>query len=299
MYRIVLAAALLAPSLASAATLYVQPEKGTYGLGDTFIAEIRMDNEGTCINAASVDVSYSTDALRAVDFSKGGSILSLWIEEPAIDTEKGTVRFAGGIPGGYCGRVQGDPVLSNVLGKIVFTVVGASAQRALVRIEPSSQAYIHDGRGTPAPLTGEGASFTVVPEPQNAENPWIAAVRSDTTPPDPFVVTVESTRGVFRGRYYAVFSTVDKQSGLDHYEIMERGSWKTVTSPHELRDQYLRGPIMIKAVDKAGNERLGEYVEGSQAPRVFEPGNYILAILVIAALLALGLYMRYRDRARA
>src|SRR6185369_401021 len=110
------------PASASAASLYLDPGSGTYGPGDTFILNVRLNNEGECINAANVVLTYPTASLRAADFSKGGSILSLWVIEPQIDTKAGTVTFAGGIPGGYCGRIAGDPSLTNVIGKVVFTV---------------------------------------------------------------------------------------------------------------------------------------------------------------------------------
>ncbi len=290
--------AMLSPLSAAAATLYVNPTEGTYGLSDTFIADVRIDNENECINAAHVEVRYPTDVLRAVDFSKGNSILSLWVEEPKIDTDKGIITFSGGIPGGYCGRIPGDPILSNVLGKIVFSVIGAEKKTAVVSIADGSTVYMNDGAATPAKLKTQSATYAILPSPQSGTNPWLAEVGEDKTPPDEFVVTVESTRRVFGGNYYVVFSTQDKQSGIDHYEIFERGAWRTVTSPHELKDQYLLGGIQVKAIDKAGNERLGTYVEGSAAPRVPKEANYVLLILGVIALLIVGLCMWYWDRKR-
>jgi hypothetical protein len=286
------------PFAADAAILYMNPTEGTYGLSDTFIADVRLDNQSDCVNAMHVELHYPTDTLRAVDFSKGDSILSLWIEEPKIDTSKGTVTFSGGIPGGYCGRIPGDPVLSNVLGRIVFSVIGAEKKNAVVSIDGSSSVYLNDGRATPATVTTQSGSYTIQPTPLSRSNPWLDEVGNDTTPPDPFVITVESTRRVFGGNYYAVFTTQDKQSGVDHYEIFERGAWRTVTSPHELKDQYLLAGIQIKAIDKAGNERLGTYVEGSAAPRVPKEDTYTLILVIIAGLLLLGLGMWYREKKR-
>ncbi len=287
---------LLLPFTASAAILYVNPTEGAYGLSDTFIADIRIDNQGECVNAAHVEVRYPTQTLRAVDFSKGNSILSLWVEEPVIDTQKGVVTFSGGIPGGYCGRIPGDPILSNVLGKIVFSVIGASEKSAAVSISQTSLVYLNDGAATPAKLTAQSATYSISPTPLSSGDPWLAEVGSDKIPPDEFQVTVESTRGVFAGNYYAVFATQDKQSGIDHYELFERGAWKQVTSPHELRDQRLLGGVQVKAIDKAGNERLGTYVEGSAPVRVPKETNYTILALIIGGLLCIGLFMWRRDR---
>lgn len=298
MLTLVAALAILTPGHTFAATLYVSPTEGTYGVSDTFITEVRLDNQGECVNAIHAELRYPTDTLRAVDFSKGNSILSLWIEEPKIDTDKGTVTFSGGIPGGYCGRIPGDPVLSNVLGKIVFSVVGAEQPSATVALDGDSAVYLNDGQGSRAELSLQNGVFSIQPTPMTGTNPWLAEVGEDKTPPDEFVITVESTRGVFNGNYYAVFVTQDKQSGLDHYEIFERGSWRPASSPHELKDQYLIGGIQIKAIDKAGNERLGTYVEGSAAPRVPKEANYTPVIGIVALLLLVGAYMWYRDRKR-
>jgi hypothetical protein len=292
-----LCVALLAlPHTAWAASMYITPESGKHGVSDTFIAEVRLDNANECINAVHVEVQYPKDALKAVDFSKGGSILSLWVEEPQLDTQTGAVTFSGGIPGGYCGRIQGDPVLSNVLGKIIFSVVGAGVEQAEISISDQSVVYLNDGAATKAELMRGRAVYSISATPQAQENPWIASVQEDDVPPDPFVITIESTRGVFRGNYYAVFSTIDKQSGLDHFEIFERGVWQRVSSPHELTDQLLLEDISIKAIDKAGNERIGTYVPGSQAPRAPREVDFSILILAGVALLLGGgyAYVRYR-----
>ena len=68
---------------------------------------------------------------------------------------------------------------------------------------------------------------------------------------------------MFEGKWFVVFNTQDKQSGIDHFEVQEnRGAkpdytkWKTAVSPYLLEDQDLKSYIFIKAVDKAGNSVL-------------------------------------------
>ena len=278
----------LFPFFAFGATLSLDPDGGAYGPGDTFIASVRLDNEGACINAAHVEVSYSPENLRAVDFSRGGSIFSLWVEEPLIDTEKGTVIFSGGIPGGYCGRIPGDPALSNVLGRVIFTVVTGDTKTARVRLAPSSVVYVNDGQGTELKPAVRDATYTLSSAAQGGGNPWLQEVADDVTPPDPFAVQIESTRDVFGGMYYIVFSTIDKQSGLDHYEIFERGVWKRISSPYKLGDQLLRNVIEVKAIDKAGNERLGTYTEGSPPPRQTPYADTTVPLFVLGIVVLLG-----------
>ncbi len=274
-------------AFANAALLYIDPGASTYGVGDTFIASVRVDNEGECINAGLVEIIYPTKSLRAVDFSRGDSLFTLWTEEPAIDTDAGRITFSGGVPGGYCGRIQGDPSLSNIIGKIVFTVIDAAEKKADIIVTDTTKVYLHDGLGTEASLTKQSATLALTTEPTLPANEWLTEVRDDTIPPDAFTIQVESTRGVFGGRYYAVFSTVDKQSGLSHYEIFERGAWVQTRSPHKLYDQSL-SDIQIRAIDKAGNIRLGEYVPGSAPPRIGLELDFASVALALLALAVVG-----------
>lgn len=285
----------VAPAISHAALLYTEVSGDQYGPGDTFVAEVRLDNQDECINVGRVVVSYPTHLVKAVDFSRGGSLFTLWVADPVLDTEKGEVVFEGGIPGGYCGRIQGDPALSNLLGKIIFTVVGASAPEAAIMPSLESELFISDGLGTKVPLEVSGAKVTVLSESIGAANAWIEEITSDTTPPDLFVVRVESTEGVFRGDYYAVFSTVDKQSGINHYEIFERGVWKRVESPYRLKDQRIAEPIQVRAIDKAGNERIGDF-DPEAVPERKSKTNTTIFVVSVGVFFILAIGALYYDR---
>ena len=281
----------LCPYTALAATLSLDQATSTYGPGDTFIETIRIDNEGDCINAANIALAYPKETLRAVDFSRGDSIFSLWAVEPHIDTDAGTIVFAGGVPGGYCGRIAGDAALSNVLGKVIFTVVSATAPKATIHFAPASAVYLNDGAGTLAKLHVRDATITLVPTAQLASNQWLSDVADDHTPPQPFTVQVESTSGVFGGRYYIVFSTTDKESGLDHYEISENGVWKRISSPYLLKNQSLlgiAGDIQVRAIDKAGNIRMGDYSPAATPKRQLSFTDLVPFLIWIGIILLIG-----------
>jgi len=286
------------PLFASATTLALDPTVGTFGPGDTFIVNVRLDTDSSqCINAAHVVIDYPTATLRAVDFGRGNSIFSLWIADPKLDTTGGTIDFSGGVPGGYCGRIPGDPALSNILGSIVFTVVGSSTRSAAIQFASASTVYKNDGLGTAVTPSFQNATITISPTPVLSSNPWLAEVSADTIPPEPFTISLESTRGVFDGKYYIVFSTVDKQSGLDHYDVFENNAWVPVTSPHVLADQSLKSPIEVRAVDKAGNIRMGTYDQGPPPPRQYSFGDLLLALgALIAFIIVVGASMYVHRR---
>ena len=135
-------------------------------------------------------------------------------------------------------------------------------------------------------------------------NQWTDIVGADTTPPDDFAITVAHDANTFDGKFFIVFSTVDKQSGVHHYEVMEddparlgfvygksvKSEWKTVTSPYLLADQTLESRVVVRAIDNAGNiqEKILGPTNGDRSPpkRTTSSGSagVIGAWCVVAAL---------------
>jgi len=274
---------LLLPHTTNAALLYFDPSEASLYRGDTVTLNLRIDtDEGECINTIDAVVKYG-EGIRAVDVSRGDSILNIWVEDPVINEENKTVTFAGGLPGGYCGRALGDPSLTNVVAAIVFSspgfsVGGTSVPTVAVEVAPESQVLLHDGLGTVANLNTQGTKITLLATPGETNNDtWRDAVSNDVVPPADFSVAISQDETAFSNQYFIVFNTQDKQSGIDHYEVMEEpledfysftwgradAPWVTVESPYVLKDQTLNSTIRVKAIDKAGNERITVLVPDS------------------------------------
>ena len=297
--RVLFALIFLSPSVALGASVSLDPASGSYGPGDTFIVAIRLNTDATCINAGQVELVFPKDILRAVDVSRGESIFSLWVQEPLINNDSGTIVFSGGTPGGYCGKIDGDPQNSDVLADVVFTVLKSAATSASLSLGTSTEMFLNDGHGTVAPLSVQGATFTIRSTAALSSNAWLEQVQSDTTPPEPFTISVESDPSVFGGAYFAVFSTTDKQSGIDHYEILENGFWQRATNPHKLMDQTIQNPIEIKAFDKAGNTRLSVYNSPatlSHSSRITDFSMIVVPFMVLVLLLAIRWFIVERRR---
>jgi len=271
---------LLSASYTQAATLYFDPAEAVIHRGDTITVSLRIDtDEGECINTVDAVIHYDAN-IRAVDVSRGDSILSLWVEDPTIDETNHTITFAGGLPGGYCGRIAGDPSLTNVIAEIVFRSPGLAVgvgdnPVARVWLSASSSVLLHDGLGTRSDLRLLDASFSLLATPGPAsEDSWRGRVNEDTIPPADFSVIPFKDETAFSGRYFISFSTQDKQSGIDHYEVMEEpiedlyafrwgavdAPWVIEESPYVLKDQSLNSTIRVKAIDKAGNETIAVWV---------------------------------------
>ncbi len=268
-----------------AVVLYLEPSEGQYQSGDTFIAEIKIDTEEECINTIEADLEFSQDVLEAIDFSQGNSILTLWVKPPEINQKLGLVSFSGGIPGGYCGIIPGDPEPSNSLGRIVFRASEIGAEtigEAEARVEflDSSQVLLNDGLGTPTKLITKGAVFTILSEEvKPPKDEWQEELEKDIIPPEPFEIEIHQDSTIFEEKYFIIFSTTDKQTGIDRYEVKEgKKDWQEASSPYLLEDQSLQSIIKVKAVDKAGSERIIEYTPKTLRKSIF----YWIIILILA-----------------
>jgi hypothetical protein len=264
-------ALLIIPLFAQGARLYLEPANGQYHQGDTFIAEVKLDTESEEINTAQVNLTFPQNLLEAVDFSKGNSILTLWPEGPSFSNQTGKIYFVGGIPGGYSGK-------DGLLGKIIFKA--KKEGEATVQIKEDSQVLLNDGMGTPAKLNTGGAIFRVLAEKREVpEDEWQKLLEKDKIPPDPFEIKIGKEATVFEGKYFIAFSTIDKQTGLDHFQVKEgKRNWKRVESPYLLEDQSLKSIIKVKAVDKAGNERISEYFPPKK------PFPYWIIVLILVGI---------------
>lgn len=251
-----------------AATLFFDPSGGEYQLGDTFLVDIKIDPEGECINSLEVHLKFSQDILMVKDFTIGGSILNLWLRKPEVNQEEGRISFIGGIPGGYCGRIPGDPDNSDVLGKIIFSIPETvvrkdikEAYSAELTFDKATKVLLNDGLGSEANLVLKKASFIISSEKINLpKEEWLGELLKDRIPPEDFEIRIYRDPNIFEGKYFIIFQTSDKQTGIDHYEIKEgQKNWRRGESPYLLEDQKLRSIIRVKAIDKAGNERIAEY----------------------------------------
>jgi len=277
---------LFIPIWADGAILYLEPSQGEYQPEDTFIIKVKIDIGEECINTVKADLKFSQEVLEAVDFSQGDSILTLWLESPEINQSEGLISFVGGVPAGYCGEVPGGIGDSNLLGRIIFKVQDIQIDQAEVKFLNTSQVLLNDGLGTVDELSTKGAVYTVLQSGSGpAKDEWQQELEQDKIPPEVFEIEVHQDALIFEGKYFITFSTTDKQTGLSHFEVKEGdGNWQQKESPYLLADQSLQSIIEVKAVDKAGNERIAEYV-----PKIQKRSFLWWIIVLISTLLGIGI----------
>lgn len=175
---------LVVPGFASAETLRLSPETGTYEIGQTFPVRVFV-SANQSINAVSGVVSFPADKLQVVSLSKTNSIITLWVQEPSFSNGIGTATFEGVVPNpGFIGA-------GGIVITVNFKVIGSGA--AAVKFS-SGAVLANDGNGTNILKNLYTATYTLGAATQatpKVEN--IAPVDTDssgftitsTTHPDP------------------------------------------------------------------------------------------------------------------
>lgn len=287
---IVILAFLSLASFSKAVVLSVESGEESYHKNDVFIVDLKIDTKGECVNTIEGHLSFSKENLEIIDTSLGGSIISIWLEKPEINQENGIISFVGGIPGGYCGELPGDPGELGLLNRIIFKVKETNNERANIKFLKNTKILLNDSLGTEVDFSILSKNIKIISEESIIpKTEWQEEISKDNIPPEIFKIDVRKDPSIFEGKYFILFFTTDKQTGIDHYEVKEgSGEWNVKESPYLLENQTIQSIIKVKAVDKAGNETISEYNQTS----LFK--KYLWLIIVLAAVIIFIVYKRLR-----
>ena len=246
---------LFIPISSSAATLYFDPANQEINLNEQFGVNFFLNTENEKINAIEGDLVFPEGLLELKEIRDGNSIINFWVERPKIKSNN-QIAFSGIIPGGYIGRK----------GLIFSAIFQPKDQGEGVITVQGARALLNDGEGSEASAIASNFRFVVSKEALSSQE--LLAEIVDVDPPEVFEPVISQNPEIFGGKYFLVFLTQDKGSGIDHYEILEKerknsirrlikkSNWQVGESPYLLRDQELKSYIFVKAIDKAGNERV-------------------------------------------
>ena len=139
---------------AQEASLYLLPEKGSFGVGEIFSVDLKVDTAGLPINAAETILYFPKDKLEVVNISKENSIFSLWPEEPIFSNSFGEISFSGGMPHpGFNGK-EG----------LIITIKFEAKKEGITEISfGESRILADDGKGTDIFSFVLGANFEIKP----------------------------------------------------------------------------------------------------------------------------------------
>jgi Cohesin domain/Bacterial Ig-like domain len=168
------------PTGTFAATLRISPDTGVYTAQGTFTASVILNTQGKPVNAADAQLTFNPKELSVVGVNRGGSVFSLWTQEPTFSNSAGTVSFGGGSPSGYTGQ-------SGVIMSITFRALAAGTPKVSFK---EGSVLAADGLGTNVLTAMNGASYTVqaktdTPAPEYVpppSTPGAPKVTSETHP---------------------------------------------------------------------------------------------------------------------
>jgi len=259
----IIALFLLTPLFVQGAILYFESDVSEVAIGQQFQVDVVLNTESEQINAIEGKIVFPNELLEVKEIRDGNSIVNFWIERPwalhqtDAKPERKTdaaIVFSGIVPGGYNGR-QG-LILS-------ITFLAKKEGSGLMEIQ-KAKTLLNDGKGTEAEVRIKNLEFRIS-KSSTSQIPNSKFQIPDTEPPEDFKPEVAQDPEIFDGRYFLVFATQDKGSGIDYYALRETrrkieretdAKWVIAESPYLLKDQKLRSYIYVKAVDKAGNERI-------------------------------------------
>ncbi len=258
-------------------------------LSGTYEVLVNIDSE-VSINAISGSI-YLSPQTKVESLKINSSIINFWLEEPKIIDNK--LVFSGIRPGGFVGK-NGE-IFS-------LTMLSEPKLNSLSWDKTNTEVLLNDGAGTKSVVVFKNL------EAKNLVNLELnnKTEVTDLLPPESFTPLISKSEDLYDGKNFIVFSTVDKQSSIDHYEIAEgqswfpvresRLDWQKVTSPAELKDQNLSSFVYIKAVDKFENSKI-EVIHPSNPSFPFHP-YFLWSIIIIMAVglgfLALKIFFRRR-----
>lgn len=275
----ILVSFILLPSAAFGAELYFGTNTKEVGVGQYLEVGVFLNTEGESINAFEGSVSFPSPLLAPKEIWDGNSIVSLWIEEPFLERE-GALRFSGVIPGGYEGSK----------GYFFSVIFQAQKEGKAVFDVLSARTLLNDGEGSESSLRTSPLELTIGSELKGPE----VLFPYDPDAPESFVPQITQDPNLFEGRWFLVFATQDKASGVDHYEVKETRpgisalfqKWQIAESPYLLQDQKLKSSVFVKAVDKTGNTRI-EKIPPQNPLRWYESyENWVIIIVVLALVYA-------------
>ena len=283
-------------SLACAATLNVMAPPSV-AIGQPFRVDVALDTQGDDANAIQGKVVFPPSLFTFQGINDGSSPVSLWIEPPH-ETSSGTIVFSGIVPGGFSGSAN------SVVGVMLVPVARGTGVIDVQNVE----LLRNDGQGSPIAATTAGQTITI--------GSFVAASSAEpllsSTVPQKFIPIITQSPDLYNKEYFLVFSTTDKGSGINHYDVLEvpagaalgkNPQWVTAVSPYLLKDQTLSSDIYVRAVNNQGGFTVVKV--SARFPRnitlelaLFGSVLFLVLLIVMAALILRRRRGRQRNSSR-
>jgi hypothetical protein len=236
-----------------AGQVFFLTEKQSFAQNEEFLVSMYLDTEGEALNAFEGKISFPVEFLEEKEIRDGNSLVNFWVEKPSSVPDgrggkSGVITFSGITPGGFSGEKG-----------LLFSIVFRTKHSGNVSIQMDGLRFLkNDGVGTETKASS--LPFSLFISGETATSSAIIEPIQDNEPPENFTPIISSDPNIFEGKYFLVFATQDKGSGIDQYFVSEDNgvSFSPAHSPYLLQNQSLDTKIIVKAVDKNGNEKVVE-----------------------------------------
>lgn len=265
------------------AVMQIDTDFNSLHVGDVFTVEASIDTQAQTLNAVETTFEFPHDLLEFVSSDAGSSVVTVWIRNAHYTDDAKTIDLAGITPGGF---LSSHAPLLGLTFKVLKEGQGIISTK-------DTQLLLHDGKGTPAIVTTKNLHISVVRGTSHIQVQTI-----DNELPEVFVPIITHDTDVYDGKNFLVFTTSDKGSGIDHFEVKEGffGRYRVATSPYLLQNQSLDKKISVKAIDHNGNERIGVLYPHDES---LAQDKKIIAGILIACVLILLLFFLSSKKRRA
>ncbi len=142
---------------ANAATMQINSNSVSLSPGGIATLSVVLNSESVAINNADAKIMFPTDLLEVVSVSRGGSIFSLWVEEPVYSNVSGTITFNGGIPA---------PGFTGSSGTAISVVVKAKKVGQADLTFSDAAVRANDGLGTDVLRAKTGKTISIIEKEQ-------------------------------------------------------------------------------------------------------------------------------------
>lgn len=266
-------------------------------LGEFTQVNFFLDTQSVELNALEGYVVYPTELLEIKEIIYGNSVINYWIEKPH-NIESGKIFFSGITPGGFN---------ENSALLLSATFQTKNIGKADINFE-KIKALKNNGYGTAVKASTKTLSLKIQPELQgkNLENVYKTL---DKIPPEIFEPLILEDSSVALGKKILIFDTLDKDSGVAQYEVLEErilnlfgfeikiGRWQPAQSPYFLKDQNLKSNIYVKAIDRAGNFYVASVLLAKSSHWYTNFNFWVIIIIVLLLLYLFGrVYVHYRKK---
>lgn len=287
-FLIVLGVFFLSPRQVDASLLSIKAP-AVVSVGERIAVDIILDPERVSINSVASQLEFSSEYLAFNGFSVTQSSIPVWVEEPKKVDD--TIVFSGVIPGGL-DRLY-DPLNTNNTGIPVVRLFFISKKGGQTTLSfKDSSVLRNDGKGTPTIVGTTPRSITIKQEGGKAVS---ATLAQDTTPPQPFIISIINQSLFGRTPRLAVFSTEDADGGIDHYEIgVGSAPFVEATSPYPLPYRLFPYILTVRAFDYSGNMQ-EQQITVSTENRAFVRNSLLIAGVLLVGFLAIRFYNRRRS----